>query len=895
MTVNAYEMLFTDQNINREFIIQPYTKNGPQTPTTGVDPSAATANTTLFLYGKGTPDYGERLQEDMVYMLEHFNNPTEPSFPIPGQIWSNTSVNPPQLYVYNAYKYTVVSNSGNIIAIQSTNNLDDIASVLARFTALGTTKSFVVYSPTFVPYTFTQQATPGYPQISGSMVLLSVTPSTPLSSMAGYITGGWEDVWQGNRINVLRTNLNANNQFIQNIPLPVLSGDAANKAYVDAAVTGGTLVLSDLGDVQFATPGFPQTNSVLYYNGSKWTDQLVSSLPFVQLAGSTMTGALILNADPTASLGAVTKQYVDNEPLSSQYTNIVTPSNNDLLAYDGITLKWINKTATAAGVLPLTGGIMSGAINMGGNSIVNLPALLTPYPVNPTDAATKAYVDSLVGGTNGITSATYDDSTGILTINQTTSPTVIAIPGFLSAPGGILQASAVNYVPIDPATVYSVPGMFFQSTLVDNVTVDPTNIRINDALAQIDLGLGNFAEPRQRLAFSAVNSKTVYNLNTGVPLTVTTFPSIQYVVGSNNLFVYVNGVKQVPADFGKYNILGINTITNVSGVTFSVGTSTLTVPGNYVSVLRVGVNFSISGTSTTNDGNYIVVSSQLVGSNTSITVISNITSTTPGTTPFVSSGTGTLTYGPFDIMPAMPTGYQLGGPSNSQSLLVGVNGLSAVTVTIDTSTTDCSTFGLLANAVNSIAAKNYINPITNVVIGAFGNFSVAGDRTAEFTTGTTFVVRYSTGNNGSYTVGPGVPTYSAGQTTIPITTTIPNGTIDGIIFKDTWGFTMTIQNGTIVFYSNIAGSGSSVTPTDSGLLAGITGTYWPVTITTPLTGTVNPITPNDFGYKEIGLHGYQSSLIELTSALTSADVIEVVVEREVIYNKTNPTITAVTA
>lgn len=37
----------------------------------------------------------------------------------------------------------------------------------------------------------------------------------------------------------------------------------------------------------------------------------VGNLPFVQLAGSTMTGALILNADPVTALGAVTKQYAD--------------------------------------------------------------------------------------------------------------------------------------------------------------------------------------------------------------------------------------------------------------------------------------------------------------------------------------------------------------------------------------------------------------------------------------------------------------------------------------------------------------------------------------------------------------------------------------------------------
>ena len=34
---------------------------------------------------------------------------------------------------------------------------------------------------------------------------------------------------------------------------------------------------------------------------------------YVRLAGSTMTGSLILNADPTDPLGAATKQYVDTQ------------------------------------------------------------------------------------------------------------------------------------------------------------------------------------------------------------------------------------------------------------------------------------------------------------------------------------------------------------------------------------------------------------------------------------------------------------------------------------------------------------------------------------------------------------------------------------------------------
>ena len=61
-----------------------------------------------------------------------------------------------------------------------------------------------------------------------------------------------------------------------NVPTPVLATDAANKAYVDAAVT------------------------------------VSGSGSFVSKAGDTMTGPLQLPSDPTAPNQASTKHYVDN-------------------------------------------------------------------------------------------------------------------------------------------------------------------------------------------------------------------------------------------------------------------------------------------------------------------------------------------------------------------------------------------------------------------------------------------------------------------------------------------------------------------------------------------------------------------------------------------------------
>jgi hypothetical protein len=99
----------------------------------------------------------------------------------------------------------------------------------------------------------------------------------------------------------------------------------------------------------------------------QYVDNSISGIgnAYVAIAGSTMTGSLILNADPTVALGAATKQYVD-----AVNTSLTTALN---------------------GKLSLTGGTMSGAINMGGTQINNLAT-----PTASTDAATKGYIDTIM-------------------------------------------------------------------------------------------------------------------------------------------------------------------------------------------------------------------------------------------------------------------------------------------------------------------------------------------------------------------------------------------------------------------------------------------------------------------------------------------------------------------
>jgi hypothetical protein len=133
---------------------------------------------------------------------------------------------------------------------------------------------------------------------------------------------------------------------------PAADLEAATKQYVDASVaTGGG------GGI----PEAPTDGKVYGRVGSiqQW-------MAVVQNNGGTMTGPLILHADPTQVMGAATKQYVDNRP------------------------------ATDPTKLPLAGGTMTGVL------------ALFADPTSDLDAATKRYVDANAGGEGGIPEAPVD-------------------------------------------------------------------------------------------------------------------------------------------------------------------------------------------------------------------------------------------------------------------------------------------------------------------------------------------------------------------------------------------------------------------------------------------------------------------------------------------------------
>lgn len=124
----------------------------------------------------------------------------------------------------------------------------------------------------------------------------------------------------------------------------------------------------------------------------------------LSLSGGTMTGLINMGGqkitnlgNPTENTDAANKIFVD-----TAFQELESAINQELLTY-----------------LPLKGGTMVGAIDMGDYKITSLST-----PTDDTDAATKNYVDSAIGGItlSGDASGTANfDGSGSVNINVTVS------------------------------------------------------------------------------------------------------------------------------------------------------------------------------------------------------------------------------------------------------------------------------------------------------------------------------------------------------------------------------------------------------------------------------------------------------------------------------------------
>lgn len=69
------------------------------------------SSTSLRLIGKNYAGYGEALNENLIHMLEHFANGTQPANPLPGQLWWDTTNNILKVYSGTSWKISTGATS----------------------------------------------------------------------------------------------------------------------------------------------------------------------------------------------------------------------------------------------------------------------------------------------------------------------------------------------------------------------------------------------------------------------------------------------------------------------------------------------------------------------------------------------------------------------------------------------------------------------------------------------------------------------------------------------------------------------------------------------------------------------------------------------------------------
>jgi len=256
------------------------------------------------------------------------------------------------------------------------------------------------------------------------------------------------------------------------------SGDVTDAlGYVPLDRAGGTLAADPAGAMQPATKQYVDgkfASGVTDFNSRTGAVSLTSgdvtgALAFtpVNRAGDTLSGALVLAADPASAMQAATKQYVDASFASGA------------TSFNGRT-----------GAVSLTSGDVTGAltyapVNRAGDTLSGALTLAAD-PASAMQAATKQYVDgkfasgtTSFNGRAGAVSLSSSDVTGALTFTPA-SRAGDTLTGPLTLPGNptaALHAAPKQYV--DSAITTALGGLSSLSVtgngLFGSVSLSPTS------------------------------------------------------------------------------------------------------------------------------------------------------------------------------------------------------------------------------------------------------------------------------------------------------------------------------------------------------------------------------------------------------------------------------------
>lgn len=691
----SYDIHLTDP-LSAAFTVRAFTSNGTIFPTvdTPLNATAVGANTSLLVFGKGHPEYGERVNENILHILENFSGSTEPKNPVSGQLWYERFI---VIRVgSNFYEWTDGVGWGVSFTLTAA-TLPDPGSVLNGAYALDLSDDLWLavndpshpLSPTWLPRVFEDRTgaigsllprkvlkiyTGTEWKVANSIQVSETSPTDPTTGDLWYNSAIPQlEVYNGSAFvsvaelylpldgsSAMTDDLNMSagspqtfNKII-NLADPDNAQDATTMSWVQAAITtGGTLIaLNALTDVTISAPG--STHFLKYDGAGQWRNVPITLVD--------------------VGVGALAAQV---DWLGGGTTGGQAVSSNVQDQLDG-RLKLIGGTLTGGLTISAGGILMTGnELNMGGGLLTNLND-----PNNLQDAATKNYVLSQVGGAS-ISIENLVDVTYIGTGSPIT-------PSF----GQVLTYNGVGWNNTDNIHTHessSITHTSSQPYLRDAFFGSYPSFVLDDIIENI---IGDFSN-RLNIA-EAFDAREVFTSVGGSPgQTIFTFTDGSYTVASNKLAVYVNGIKQYANERARQRIdfdssknlsnnslLGLSASTPGSPPIVNTYHLNVAVDGNLATV----VEFSLDDASTISDL-ITQLNNGLVSSGSPITPTANAiwnTATSSLTIHSRTTGNGSsidITDGAVDGILTALSNVAVGSPADPELPVINFTGSPVASIT----------------------------------------------------------------------------------------------------------------------------------------------------------------------------------------------------------------------